>query len=193
MANPNIANGLVPVRSLTGAPYNGAFNVYSVPASDGTLIGIGDLVKINGTGQTINDTTYQDVIRAAQGDVYVGVVVAVLPVTRDSLVYREASTQRLVCVADDPNLLFEIQEVSGGTQIAINDIGLNANILVAGASTTTGLSGTMLDNATPPATTNTFDLKIVGLANKPNNAVGANAKWIVRINRHQYVNQIAGV
>lgn len=192
MANPNVANGLVPVRSLTGAPYNGAFNVYSVPSSDGTLIGIGDLVKINGTGQTINDTTYQDVIRAAQGDVYVGVVVAVLPETRDSTVYREASTQRRVCVADDPNLLFEIQEVSGGTQIAVNDIGLNANILVANASTTTGLSGTMLDNSTPPATTNTFDLKIVGLANKPNNAVGANAKWIVRINRHQYVNQIAG-
>jgi hypothetical protein len=193
MANPNNANGLVPVRSLIGAPYTGATNAYSVPAADGTLIGIGDLVKINGTGQTINDVTYQDVIRAAQGDVFVGVVTSVEPVTRDSTVYREASVQRIVNVADDPNLLFEVQEVSGGTQIAVNDIGLNANILVANASTTTGLSGTMLDNATPPATTNTLDLKIVGLANKPNNAVGANAKWIVRINRHQYVNQIAGV
>lgn len=193
MANPNIANGLVPTRTLQGNPYNGAFNVYSVPAADGTLIGIGDLVKINGTGQTIGDSVYQDVVRAAQGDVFVGVVTGVLPVTRDSTVYREASTQRLLCVADDPDLLFEVQEVSGGTQIAVNDIGLNANILVANASTTTGLSGTMLDNATPPATTNTLDVKIVGFSNKPNNAVGANAKWIVRINRHQYVNQLAGV
>lgn|SRR6185295_2816547 len=193
MANPNIANGLVPIGTIQGNPYNGAFHVYSVPASDGTLIGIGDLVKINGTGQTIGDAVYQDVIRAAQGDVFCGVVTSVLPATRDSTIYREASTQRLVCVADDPDLLFEIQEVSGGTQIAVNDIGLNANILVANASTTTGLSGTMLDNATPPATTNTFDLKIFGFSNKPNNAVGANAKWIVRINRHLFVNQLAGV
>ncbi len=193
MANPNNANGLVPIGTLQGNPYNGAFHVYTVPAADGTLIGIGDLVKVNGTGQTVNDTVYQDVVRAAQGDVFVGVVTGVLPETRDSTVYREASTLRRVCVADDPDLLFEVQEVSGGTQIAINDIGLNANILVANASTTTGLSGTMLDNATPPATTNTLDLKIIGFANKPNNAVGANAKWIVRINRHLYVNQIAGV
>src|SRR5450631_1898109 len=105
MANPNIANGLTPIRDLNGAPYNGAFNVYTVPAADGTLIGIGDLVKVNGTGQTVNDTVYQDVIRAAQGDVFVGVVVSVMPETRDSTIYREASTLRRVCVADDPNLL----------------------------------------------------------------------------------------
>lgn len=191
MPNPSIPNGLTPVRSLTGAPYNGAFNVYSVPAADATLIGIGDLVKVNGTGQTIGDTTYQDVIRAATGDIFVGAVVAVLPATRDSTVYREASTQRLVCVADDPNLLYEVQESAAGTSLTINDIGLNANVLVADASTTTGLSATTLNNATE-ATTNTLDVKIVGLANKQNNAVGESAKWIVRINRHQYANQIAG-
>ena len=192
MANSSVPQGLMPVRSLTGAPYNGAFNVYSVPAGDGTLIGLGDLVKINGTGQTVNDTTYQDVIRAATGDVFVGSVVAVLPATRDSKIYREASTLRLVCVADDPNLFFEVQESAGGTAWTVNDIGLNANIVVADASTTTGLSQTTGDNSTE-ATTNTLDIKIVGLSNKPNNAVGASAKWIVRINRHQYANQIAGV
>lgn len=192
MANSSVPQGLMPVRSLTGAPYNGAFNVYSVPAGDGTLIGLGDLVKINGTGQTVNDTTYQDVIRAATGDVFVGSVVAVLPATRDSTIYREASTLRLVCVADDPNLFFEVQESAGGTAWTVNDIGLNANIVVADASTTTGLSQTTGDNSTE-ATTNTLDIKIVGLSNKPNNAVGASAKWIVRINRHQYANQIAGV
>jgi hypothetical protein len=58
-------------------------------------------------------------------------------------------------------------------------------------STTTGLSATTINNATE-ATTNTLDLKIIGLANKPNNAVGESAKWIVRINRHQYVDQVAG-
>jgi hypothetical protein len=69
---------------------------------------------------------------------------------------------------------------------------LNANFVVAAASTVTGLSATTIDNSTE-ATTNTLDLKIVGLANKPNNEVGASAKWIVKINRHQFANQIAGV
>jgi hypothetical protein len=191
MANPSIPNGLVPVRSLTGAPYNGAVNLYSVPSGDATLIGIGDLVKIAGTSQVINDVTYPDVARAATGDVFAGVCTGVLPVTRDSTVYREASVQRVIMVADDPNLLFEVQESAAGTAFTANDIGLNANIVVANASTVTGLSATTLDNSTE-ATTNTLDVKIVGLKNAPNNAVGESAKWIVRINRHLYANQVAG-
>jgi hypothetical protein len=191
MANPNTPNGAVPVRSLTG-PYEGNVNLYSVPSSDATLIGIGDFVKLVGTSQTINDVTYPDVARAATGDVIVGVCTGAIPVTRDSNIYREASTQRIIAVCDDPQMLFEMQESAGGTAFTANDIGLNANFVVAAASTTTGLSGTTLDNSTE-ATTNTLDLKIVGLANKQNNAVGASAKWIVKINRHQYANQIAGV
>jgi hypothetical protein len=192
MANDNTPKGLVPVRSVNGQPYTGGGNIYSVAAGDGTLLGLGDLVKLAGTGQTINDNAYADVVRAATGDVFVGVVVSVIPVTRDSTVYREASTQRLLEVCDDPNMLFEVQEGGGGTAMAINDLGLNANIVVANANTTTGWSGTLLDNSTPPATTNTFDLKVVGFVNKANNAVGASAKWLVRINRHLYANQVAG-
>lgn len=192
MANNNTPKGLVPVRTVNGQPYTGGGNIYSVAAGDPTLLGLGDLVKLAGTGQTINDQSYADVVRAATGDVFVGVVVAVLPVTRDSLPYREASTQRLLVVSDDPNMLYEVQEGGGGTALSINDLGLNANIVVANASTTTGWSGTLLDNSTPPATTNTFDLKIVGFVNRPDNAVGAFAKWVVRINRHLYANQVAG-
>lgn len=191
MANDNTPKGLVPVRTVNGQPYTGGGNIYSVAAGDGTLLGLGDLVKLAGTGQTINDQAYPDVVRAATGDVFVGAVVSVLPVTRDSLPYREASTQRLVVVCDDPNMLFEVQEGGAGTVLTINDLGLNANIVVAGASTTTGWSGTLLDNATQQ-TTNTLDLKIVGFVNRVNNAVGASAKWLVRINRHLYANQVAG-
>jgi hypothetical protein len=189
MPNPSTPNGLTPVRPMNA--FSTSTNQYSVLASDGTLIGIGDLVKLAGTSQTINDATYPDVVRAATGDVFVGAVTSVLPVTRDSTIYREASTQRILVVCDDPNVLFEVQESAAGTALTINDIGLNANIVVASASTVTGLSATTLDNSTE-ATTNTLDLKIVGLANKPNNAVGESAKWIVRINRHQYSNQVIG-
>jgi hypothetical protein len=95
-------------------------------------------------------------------------------------------------VADDPDALFEAQENSGGTAFTVNDVGLNCNFIVAAGSTVTGLSGVELDTSTE-ATTNTLDLKIVGLARRQDNAIGANAKWLVRINRHQYANQVAGV
>jgi hypothetical protein len=190
MANPSIPNGLVPVRTLTG-PYMGQSNAYSTAAGDSVLLGIGDPVKIAGTSQLVGDITYADVARAATGDVIVGVVTSVVPATRDSTVYRAASTLTIVNVCDDPTVLFEVQESAAGTSFTANDIGLNANFVVANASTTTGLSATTIDNSTE-ATTNTLDLKIVGLANKPNNAVGESAKWIVRINRHLYANQVAG-
>lgn len=192
MANANTPSGLSPVKDIYGAPYNGAANIYSVASSDGTAILIGDPVKLAGTGQTIGDGVYQDVIRAATGDVVTGVVVAVLPDTRDSLIYRAASTQRLVLVADNPNLLFEAQENSGGTAFTANDIGLNVNFIVGSGSTVTGRSGVELDTSTE-ATTNTLDLQLVAFQNRADNAIGANAKWLVRINRHQRANQVAGI
>jgi hypothetical protein len=191
MANVDTPFGLRPVRNVYGAPYNGSVNIYSTAAGDSTAIFIGDPVTLSGTSQTINGRVYADVDQAATGDIMVGVVVGVLADTQASPVYRAASTQRLVLVCDDPNALFEIQEVSGGTAITANDIGLNANFVVAAGSTYTGFSGVELNNATE-AVTNTLDLKIVGLAPREDNEIGEHAKWLVRINRHQYANQVAG-
>lgn len=184
--------GLSPKRYLSGAPYTGAVRQYSVAAGNGVAIFPGDLVKLAGTAQTVNDTVMQDVVQAATGDVFMGVCVGVLPDTRDSLLYRAASTLRVLLVADDPNLEFEIPEIDTGTALTLNDIGLNANISVGTGSTTLGLSAMQLDNGTEQ-TTNTLDLKITGFVNSPGNAVGSTARWLVRINRHRYVDQLAGV
>jgi hypothetical protein len=192
MANADTPFGLRPVAHRNGGAYTGGARVYSVPTGDSTAIFIGDPVKLAGTAQTINGVTYADVAQAATGDVIVGVVVGVLPDTADSLKYRAASTQRRILVADDPDLLFEIQEVSGGTALTANDIGLNANFVVGSGSTTTGYSGVELNNS-GEANTNTLDLQIMGIVNRADNAVGEHAKWLVRINRHQFANQIAGV
>jgi len=175
-----------------GAPYNGAFRVYAHPSSDGTALMIGDFVKLAGTGETVNGRILQDVIRAATGDVIVGVVVGVKPDTQDSLRYCAASTLREIYVADDPDLLFEIQEGSSGTALTANDIGLNIDFVVASGSTVTALSGTQLNNATE-ATTNTLDLHLVQPVPREDNAIGYSCKWLVTINRHQYSNQVAGV
>lgn len=192
MANTDNPFGLKPVMHRNGAPYNGAFRLYSTATGDATAIYIGDPVILSGTSQTINGKIYSDVDQAATGDVVTGVVVGVQPVTQDSLRYRAASTQRLLMVADDPELLFEIQEVSGGTALTANDAGLNANFVVAAGSTVTGLSGVELNNATE-AVTNTLDLHIVGPVQREDNAIGEHCKWLVTINRHQFANQVAGL
>lgn len=192
MANADTPAGATPVAHRNGAAYNGAFRVYSVAAGDGTALLTGDFVKLAGTGQTINGRVLQDVVRAATGDVIVGVVVGVKPDSQDSLRYRAASTLREVYVADNPDLIFEIQEGSSGTALTANDIGLNVDFVVAAGSTVTGLSGTQINNATE-ATTNTLDLHLVQPVPREDNAIGYSCKWLVTINRHQFSNQVAGV
>lgn len=192
MANADTPFGLKPVRHLSGAPYNGAADVFSTASGDATAIYVGDPVKLSGTSSTVNGVVYADVDQAATGDVIVGVVVGVLPDVATDAIYRAASTTRRLLVATDPHLLYEIQEVSGGTALTAAAIGLNADFVVGSGSTVTGKSGVELNNATE-ATTNTLDLQIVGLQARVDNEAGEHAKWLVRINRHQFANQIAGV
>tara|TARA_R110000868_G_scaffold108114_2_gene295533 strand:- start:3046 stop:3630 length:585 start_codon:yes stop_codon:yes gene_type:complete len=194
MANPDIVRGLIPAGMVGGGAYNGAFREYSVAAGNGVAIFVGDPVTTAGVGtaQTIDGRVMLDVVQAATGDVITGVVVGVKPVTDSSLPYRAASTQRVLYVCDDPDVLFEIQEVSGGTALTANDLGLNADFVVGSGSTVTGYSGVELNNV-GEAGTNTLDLKIVGFKNAPDNEIGQHAKWLVRLNRHRHVNQIAGI
>lgn len=192
MANVNAPFGLRPVRYLSGAPYNGACNVYTVLAAYGTAIYIGDPVVDAGTATTNADGTItKDVQLAATTDVITGVVIGVVPDTRDSLPYRAASTLRRLLVADDPNLIFEAQEATGGG-LAAADLGLNISFNAGTPSTVTGRSGLTLKTDTE-ATSNTLALKLFGVSARPNNETGDSCVWQVRINRHRYVDQLAGV
>lgn len=198
MANANIPFGLRPMGRLSGSVVTGAIRQFSVAAGNATAIFIGDPVKGAGTSQIIDGNVFTDVVQAATGDVITGVVVGVKPVTQDSLLYRAASTQRVLMVNIDPDVLLEVQQVTGGTALTANDVGLNANFVVGSGSTTTGLSGVTIDNTTE-ATTNTLDLKIVEIVNRADNDVGtavgtgeANSRFLVRINRHLFSNQVAG-
>lgn len=192
MPNNNTPWGLKPVRYVSGAPYNGAADVFVHDSGDSTALYIGDAVLQTGASSTINGTVYPNVVRAATTDVITGVIVGVLPDVATSLPYCAASTTRRLLVATDPNLLYEIQEIGTGTPLTVNDIGLNISLSVAAGNTVTGLSGTVIDNATE-ASTNTLALKLIGFVNRVDNAVGAYAKWLVRINRHRYADQLAGI
>jgi hypothetical protein len=192
MANSDTPFGFRPVRMLDGSPYSASIREFSTAAGDATAIFIGDPVILSGTSQTIDGKIYADVDQAATGNVIAGVVVGVKPVTEASLTYRAASTQRILYVETGQNVLYEIQEVSGGTALAAADIGLNANFIVGSGSTTTGMSGVELNNS-GEATTNTLDVQIVDFPNRADNEIGEHAKWLVRINRSQWANQVAGI
>lgn len=192
MANSDTPRGLRPVRYLSGAPYNGAANKYYVPATDATAIYIGGLVKLAGSADAngVADVTGN----VATGNPVMGVVVGVVPVTADSLIYRAASTERYVMVADDPNLLFEVQEDSDAGALAATNVGNTADLIAfTSGSTTTGLSSIEIDSSTATAAGDgTEDVFIVGYAQRPDNEIGTNAKLLVRLNNHQAVDGYAG-
>jgi hypothetical protein len=192
MANSDTARGLKPVRYLSGAPYSGAVNIYSVPASDSTAIYIGGLVKPAGSADADGVMTVTG--NVATGNAVIGVVTGIVPVTADSTIYRAASTLRYVFVADDPNLLFEVQEDSVGAAMAATAVGNTADLTgFTSGSTATGLSAIEIDSSTATASGDgTEDVMIWGLANRPDNAIGTNAKWLVRLNNHFLVDGVAG-
>ena len=183
MSSVSRINGFRPVKTITGAPYTGQANVYFVPASDATVIMIGDAVKLLGDARAA--TGVPTVTRCAATDVPTGVVVGILftgvgdalnvpPVTDlNTPVYRRASTDRYLLVADDPNLVYETQYA--GTSVAAAtitaNVGLNGQFVVTAGSTTSGASGMQLDS-TGLATTATLPLKIVGFPNRPDNIPG---------------------
>lgn len=194
MANADAAFGLRPVRYLSGAPYNGAVNKYYIPATDtDSAAYIGSVVKL--TGGADADGIAVVTANVATSNPVVGVVVGVVPTTADSLTYRANSTARYVLVADDPNLLFEVQEDSEGGALAATAVGATCNLIgFTGGSTTTGLSSMELDSSALSETSDTDDdVRIIQFVQRPDNAIGAWGRWLVRLNVHQYVNAAVGV
>lgn len=196
MSSVSRINGLRPVKTVTGAPYTGQATMYFLPSSNSDVVMVGDLVKLAGDGRSPSGV--QTIARHAGGatEAAVGVVVGftfegvgdltnIPPVTNlNTPVYRVASTDRYVMVADDPNLVFETQ--TSGATFATTDVGQNAEMDVAAGSTTTGASGMTLDLSTK-ATTATLPMKIVGFPNRPDNAIGDTfTNAYVMINNHQY-------
>jgi len=188
MANVDRPNGFSPVKYLNGAPYNGQMRKYYSPTDN---LFVGDLVKLNGAGSADG---YQAVSRAAAGDVVVGVVVGYDPdPSALDRKYHVASTSLAVHVADDPNLVLMCQEDAVGGALATASVGLNANAVVAAGDTSSGASNMELDTSSA-AVTSTLQLSILGFVQSPDNEVAtANAKVLVKVNRHQYANAATGV
>lgn len=195
MANTSRISGFRPVRYKNGAPYSGAFNLYTLLAADGTSTFVGDLVKLTGTADATG--RYASIAQCAAGDAAVGVVVGFVvdPTNLNTPQYRLLSTLRYAMVADSPDLIFECESDGGGAELAITDVGRAADVLVGAGSTTTGASGMQLDSSTAATNTATFPLRIVGFSATVGNEIGADAKAYVYINAHQLTSGagIAGI
>jgi hypothetical protein len=190
MANSNTPFGLVPKMYSNGTPWNGKANWYYIPVGNASAIFTGDLVTMDGTGSA--DGKYPTVKRTAAADItIVGVVIgfATSPelgfdIDNLSRKYVPATTAMYCLVVDDPNVIFEIQEDSVGGAIAVTALGNNADIVATAGSTTTGQSGMVLDSS--DVVTTSQQLRILRLADRPDNALGNYAKWLVMINEHIY-------
>lgn len=193
MANANKPSGFTPVSYLNGSPWSGQARLYSIDAAYGTALYIGDPV-ISGGSSDVNgvpNITLGAATGALRG-VIVGLGIGEGLIANPSnlnLTYRPASDPAVwyAMVVDDPNVIFEIQEESNGTQLAATEVGLNQ---VSKVGTGNGfISGWQIPSATgaTPATTATLQLRLLGLNRLPagRNVFGAYAKWLVQINVHE--------
>lgn len=204
MANANVARGLIPYRHYDGSVWNGSANIYYVPASYGTALFVGDPVDIVSAS---NDAGGIPAVQLATvGSPIVGTVVGIvnggdpiIGITRDLPVYHPASTAQYILVADDPTLLFWVQD-NASTQATAPNLwsSKNANLVAGAGSTVTGYSGWQLAASTV-ALTNTLDVKIMRALTQSDNVIGTaantnmNAKWLVKLNNYRFANQIAGI
>lgn len=191
MANENRPAGFIPREYLNGTPWNGQARLYSIAAAYGTALYVGDPVISSGTSDA---NGVPGIARGAGTGALRGVIVGLgktpgglfNPSNLD-ITYRPASDPAVwyAAVVDDPNVLFEIQEESNGTQLAATEVGLN-QISLAGTGNgfVSGWQVRSTSGATA-ATTATLQLRLMGLVQRPGNAFGAYAKWLVQINVHE--------
>jgi len=199
MANTSKIRGFQPVKHVNGSPYSGQSNIYATAASDVTALFVGDPVKL---AADANAQGIQLVTKATAGAAVLGVVVGVIntkldpvggtmsggSIALDTPVYRPASTAQYVLVCDAPDVIYEVEAVTGSNasySFAVADVGQNADLSTVAGSTVTGTSAAALDMATKN-TTATLQWKILGVVQRPDNEItGANTKVLVKINNAQ--------
>ncbi len=204
----NAAKGFQTARTIGAFTNTGVTNEYPITATNATAIFIGDAVSLSTLGTIQQGTASQVMLGVFMGTKFqttanqaVGTFSQAFWPGNPGLA---AGTTAVALVADDPNAIWTIQETSSsgasGTPLTQGAVGLNANFAssVTG-STVTGLSVMALNNSST-ATTLVGNMQIVALdptvvlgvrgatpsQNGGQQAVGAFANWLVRLNTNQY-------
>jgi len=197
MANSSRQTGLRPINPVIRA------NIYKY--ATGNAIFMYQPVTLLNTGlagQALVDGT------SAGGQALLGSVIGFLagdwsPVDNDQSGYIPANPDANqldsngnvnVLVADSPDQLFVIEEDTGGSALTLASVGAGGVMTTQGigaaatsGNTISGVSNAVLDRSLVGAGAGSnLTLQLIKLWDKPDNAYGDYAKWIVRINDHQY-------
>lgn len=199
MSSVSRINGFRLVKNLAGGAMSAQTELMFVPASDSTVIMVGDAVSLLGDSRSPTGVPTVTRLASATG-IPVGIVVGISyegvgdtqnvpPVTDlNTPVYRRASTDRYLLVCTDPNAVYEVQLAGAGPAAAAATamVGLNGQFTLTAGNTTTGASGMQLDSA-GQATTATLPLKIIGFPYRPDNTPGdAFFSFWVKLNSATY-------
>lgn len=189
MPNVNRPTGLIPVRHLSGGtPHR--IGGYTIAADLNQNLFRGDPVVMTGTGRNITIAT------AATNNPILGVFLGVNYVDDNGeQQFRprwpaQASavfTHIEALVIDDPFMIYEAQ-VSGAAGLAEGNVGQTSNLVAGAGNAFTGQSGWMIDQ-TELDNDAADQVRILGLARRPDNEYGEFAKALVQIQRHQFGGQ----
>lgn len=194
MPNVNRPSGLSPVQYLGGADWDGKVNIYSIAAADTNAFYPGDPVILDGSADV---NGIPGVTLATVGaNPAIGSIVAIGTNAKGgpyinpndlSVTNRPSGAQTpvyYVAVADDPFILFEVQEDSIGGALAAADTGRNIALVAGTPATGVKVSAWQIDSSDAGATGS--NVKLMRLVQRLDNAFGAFAKWLVLINNHPY-------
>ncbi|ACI52205.1 conserved hypothetical protein [Gluconacetobacter diazotrophicus PA1 5] len=193
--NPNVPRGLKPLAYTSGAPYSGGMQVYYVPPGNPNALFVGDpLVVLDGQADA-NGVPAVGLATAGASGYITGSMQGVAnnagelvqTVLQNTPVYLPAGQSGYVYVADDPNLVFLVQEDSVGGALTAGAASKNINLVAGSGSLVTGNSGWQIQSSSAE-TTATGQMRILRAMQAIDNAIGTNAKWLCRINLHTITN-----
>jgi len=200
MSNQNRPSGLRPVGNIRGNNYNGSARLYSIAAANVNAFAMGDPVITDGAvgadSRGVPAITIAPITGPLRGvivglfDTYPGIAQVSDP-NRTIRTSGAKTTVWYAMVCDDPDTLFEVQEIETGTLLALADVGLNVNLV---AGTNNGfISGWLLGNTTE-AVTATLQMRVFGPVQRQDNFIGLPfQKWLVSINAHELNGGTAGL
>ena len=180
MANTSFPKGLFPVK-----PTRGTVQINYYRADTAAALYLHQPVTLNSNGKIIPAT-------CGSGNAILGSAECFLrdglsaPVETNPYLPAATTPPVFVGVADDPNQEFMIEEDTGGSALALTNVGNLADFtyLATTGNTTTGLSNAVLDRSGVQTDSGQFLLKSLLYSADGDNDYGNYAKWVVRINEH---------
>ena len=192
MANISAAFGLRPVRHLNGNPWNGYTRKYLKEDGLDEAHFICDPIVMTGTAPSDDPTGIYPAIKlATQYSTFVchGIIMSfdlIGPTgLKSDTVYSPKKESRYVNVCVDPDVIFIIQGDGASATLTVDAIGANVDYVSGSGSTSTGLSGWMMDDSSISQTA-VDNLLILGVWPEEGKEMGDYCVWEVLISHHGF-------